>query len=187
MISILVAGNSEYGLAAALGERYPNAVFASRSTGYDLTTKEGQGRFAAESINYDVVMSVSCLHSFEQVKLVEKVVKMWRQVAHDGRLIVLGSAADSFTKPTDWVYPSEKKALKAYCRDVSTILTSTLPDAFNLTYLSVGMLDTPQSNKKYDHPKIRCSEVVDVIEWIIHSPHHLNLSEISLERVHDAH
>lgn len=42
---ILVAGNKNYGLAKELFKLYPSADFASRSTGFDLSSYEGQQKF----------------------------------------------------------------------------------------------------------------------------------------------
>ena len=45
-MKILVAGNKNYGLAAELYKLYPDAFFASRTSGFDLTKNDDQKKLA---------------------------------------------------------------------------------------------------------------------------------------------
>ena len=45
-MKILVAGNKNYGLAAELFKLYPDAFFASRTSGFDLTKNDDQKKLA---------------------------------------------------------------------------------------------------------------------------------------------
>ena len=45
-MKILLAGNKNFGLAAELYKLYPDAFFASRTTGFDLTKNDDQKKLA---------------------------------------------------------------------------------------------------------------------------------------------
>ena len=51
-MKILISGNPAYGLAKELVKIYPDAFFASRTNGFDLTTKVGQEKFADLAKDY---------------------------------------------------------------------------------------------------------------------------------------
>ena len=56
-MKILVAGNKNFGLAAELFKLYPDAFFASRTTGFDLTANDDQKRLADLVLEYDVFIN----------------------------------------------------------------------------------------------------------------------------------
>ncbi|MCJ8277260.1 MAG: hypothetical protein HRT44_01815, partial [Bdellovibrionales bacterium] len=117
---IMVSGNKNYGLANALSKIFPNADFYSRSTSEtDLARYEVREEFAEKSLDYDIYISCSCLSQFRQTLLLEKVYKKWHENNKKGQIICLGSTADTPVKATGWVYPIEKKALRAYCKNLS--------------------------------------------------------------------
>jgi short-subunit dehydrogenase len=183
-MKVLIAGNPEYGLAQALSQKF-NAEFASRSHGnWDLSNSEKQKEFAQKSLNYDVVISVSCLWGFNQTNLVQEVATSWMKNKKAGHLIALGSSADTPVKGTTWVYPAEKKALRAYCRQVSQMVSSNDDVKFKMTYLSPGNMHTPKQDEKIpDAPKLECHDVVSVIEWLLTQPQYVNISELCLDRI----
>ena len=188
---ILVSGNENYGLAQALNKKFSDGFFASRSSGWDLTKADILHKFAEETLKYSVYISCSSLHSFNQVRLLEKVATRWKQEDHEGRIIVIGSSADTPVRATHWIYPIEKKALKAYCRNIGNLclgFEDRAPMKFRLTYLSVGHLNTPKANEK--HPKadkLDLDYVVSVIEWLTKQPFNVNIHDISIDPIHNSH
>jgi NADP-dependent 3-hydroxy acid dehydrogenase YdfG len=181
---MLIAGNPDYGLSAALSAKFPEAVFASRSNGWDLSQKEAQTRLAKESLAHDVFLSVSCLFDFHQTVLVQEVAKVWHEAKHPGYMIVLGSSADTPVKGSLWLYPAEKKALRAYCRQISQGIASTQPPAFKMTYLSPGNMHTPKQDEKMpDTLKLDCDYVAGIIAWLTTQPVDVNISEFCLDRI----
>ena len=183
-MKILVAGNPDYGLAQAIKTKYPNADFCSRSNNWDLSVPNKQREFAELSMDYDVVISVSCIWKFHQTTLVQEVAKRWMESKKQGYIIVLGSSADTPVKGTAWMYPAEKKALRAYCRQISQAVAGENDIPFKMTYLSPGNMHTPKQDEKMpDTLKLDTDYVAGVIEWLIDQPKHVNISELCLDRI----
>jgi hypothetical protein len=183
-MKILVAGNKNYGLSSSIAEVYPESTFLSRSSGYDLLDSDVQLEVAKMSLDYDVFLSVSCLHGFNQVELVRKIADQWIKSNHTGYLIGIGSSADTPVKGNSKIYPVEKRALRAYLRQLSQICGSEQPGNFKITYLSPGNLHTPSMDRRMPStPKIDCNYVAEVISWLINQPKNINISELCLDRI----
>ncbi len=183
---ILIAGNQEYGLSGALYKKWPDATFISRSTGLkmDLCLLKNQRHIADLSLEYDVFISVSSLWKFHQTSLVQEVSKKWKEQKHKGYIIAVGSSADTPVKASTWLYPGEKKALRAYCRGVSQMVSGDNYSGFKMTYLSPGWMRTPIEEKKHpDIPKLDLEYVANTVEWLINQPDTVNISELCLDEV----
>jgi hypothetical protein len=182
-MKILVAGNPNYGLAMATKNIYPDATFVSRSSGgWDLTDRDKRKELAKLSLEYDVFLSISCLWHFYQTELVQEVALQWAENKHLGYLIAIGSTADTPVKATTWEYPANKKALRAYCRQLSLMTCSLGMNTFKVTYLSPGNLHTPLQDKKLPNlQKLDCNYVASVIKWLIEQPTNINISELCLD------
>lgn len=180
---ILVAGNPEYGLAKAIKEVYPYADFISRTHGnLDLSIPSKQRELAEMAMDYDVFIAVSCIWRFAQTEYVQEVAKRWIERKH-GYIIALGSSADTPVKGTAWMYPAEKKALRAYCRQLSQISAGENDCKLKVTYLSPGNLHTPKQDEKMPNmPKLDCSYVAEVITWLLSQPDDVNISELCLDK-----
>lgn len=182
-MKILVAGNPNYGLAASIKTIYPDATFVSRSSGgWDLEERHKRKELAILSLEYDVFVSVSCLWHFYQTELVQEVALQWEKNKHKGYIIAIGSTADTPIKSTTWEYPANKKALRAYCRQLSQMTASSNINTFRVTYLSPGNLHTPLQDKKLPGiEKLDCNYVAGVIKWLIEQPLNVNISELCLD------
>ncbi len=188
MKKIIVSGNPRFGLAEALNDIFPHADFNSRSHNQtDLKNHESHVQFAQKSLGYDVYINCSCLSRFRQTLLLEEVYKAWSENGHTGHIISLGSTADTPVKGTPWVYPIEKKALKAYCRNLSMRSLGghgSKPSGIRITYISPGYIDTPKVREK--HPevdKLDPKYLAQVIKWVIEQPEHVNISELCLDPI----
>ena len=181
-MKILVAGNPDYGLAASIKMIYPDATFVSRSHGnWDLEERHKRKELAKLSLEYDLFISVSCLWHFYQTELVQEVALSWIKDKHEGYIIAIGSSTDTPVKATAWEYPANKKALRAYCRQLSQ-LSASAENAFRVTYLSPGNLHTPlQDTKLPGVQKLDCNYVAGVIKWLIEQPKNVNISELCLD------
>lgn len=183
-MSILVAGNKNYGLANSIQNITSEAKFASRSTGYDLSIMSKQEELASESLHYDVFISVSSLYNYYQNQLIEKIVKTWYNNQHQGYILVIGSTADTPVPGTIWQYPAEKKSLRAYCRQISMLISSENPPPFRMTYLSPGNMNTPKAEEKRPEvPKLDTDYIVEIIGWLLNQPQNVNISELCLDRI----
>ena len=186
--SMIVSGNPNYGLGEALARKWPEARFYSRShNDSDFSKHDTILEFAKQSLNYEVYLSCSCLSRFRQTLLLEAVVQEWMKAGKKGLIVAIGSTADTPVKGTPWMYPIEKKALKAYCRNLSMAALGghgSKPSGIRISYISPGYLDTPGANKS--HPgvlKIDCDTIANTVEWVINQPEHINVSEIALDPV----
>lgn len=183
---IIVSGNPDYGLAKAIAKRF-EARFCSRVNGYDFYKEESRKAFAEECLDYNVFICCAALWRFNQALLLEDVYKAWRSVQKEGQIICLGSTADTHVKPSDWMYPIEKKAVRAYCRNLSLGSLGGhghKPPGIRVTYLSPGYLDTPSMNKKQpDVDKIDTDYLAGIIEWVLQQPKNINISEIALDPI----
>jgi NADP-dependent 3-hydroxy acid dehydrogenase YdfG len=181
-MKILVAGNPDYGLAAAIKQLFPTATFVSRTHGgWDLEERYKRKELAKLSLDYDVFISVSCLWHFYQTELVQEVALSWIEDKHMGYIIAIGSSADTPVKATAWEYPANKKALRAYCRQLSQI-ASSVDNTFKVTYLSPGNLHTPSQDEKLPGvQKLNCNYVAGIISWLIEQPTTVNISELCLD------
>ena len=184
-MKILIAGNPNYGLAEAIKVIFPDATFASRSSGnWDLNHREDRIKLATLSLEYEVFLSVSCLWHFYQTELVQEVALQWNKHAHNGYIIAIGSSADTPVKASTWEYPANKKALRAYCRQLSQMSASDGKGTIKVTYLSPGNLHTPLQDKKLpDYPKLNCTYVAGIISWLLSQPINVNISELCLDSI----
>jgi short-subunit dehydrogenase len=183
-MKILVAGNPDYGLAKCIAQKYPQADFISRSHGdWDLSYYGKQRKAAELSLEYDVFISVSALWKHHQTCLVQEVAKSWCDQGHKGYMIVVGSTADTPVKGTPWMYPAEKKGLRAYCRQLSLMCTGRDNPDIKVTYLSPGNIHTPKQDEKMpDTPKLDPAYIASVIQWLLDQPRDINISELCLDK-----
>jgi NAD(P)-dependent dehydrogenase (short-subunit alcohol dehydrogenase family) len=178
-----MAGNEEYGLAKSLKMLYPDTVSLSRTTGYDIKKLETKKQIAEMSLDYNVFFCVSALGDFHQSLLVEKIMEKWQEKKHPGYLIVLGSSADTPVNGTLRMYNVEKRALRAYCRQLSQIAASEKPSNWKVTYVAPGNLHTPNQDAKMPSTlKLDCDYVAGVISWLLEQPFDINISELCLDR-----
>ncbi len=188
----MVVGNKNYGLAKAISKAFPQADFFSRTTSdTDLNRRDVRDEIAQLSLEYDVYISCSCLSQFRQTILLEQVFQKWRESKKQGQIICIGSSADRPVKGHGWLYPIEKKALKAYCQNLSLTCLGghgQEPSGLRITYISPGYLDTPKANDK--HPevkKIDLSYLAETIQWVLEQPEGININEISLDPIQHSH
>lgn len=180
----LIAGNPDYGLASSLQEFFPDATFVSRTHGdFDLSIPSKQRELAELSMEYDVFIAVSCIFRFAQTEYVQEVAKRWLERKW-GHIIAIGSSADTPVKGSAWMYPAEKKALRAYCRQISQISAGENDCKLRMTYLSPGNLHTPKQDEKMPGvKKLDCAYVAEFIQRLVHSNEAVNISEVCLDAI----
>ena len=95
-------------------------------------------------------------------------------------IVSLGSTTDRTTKGADWHYQQEKKALKSTSNALG--LKSVWTGGPKVTYVSFGTLE----NNAHKHPGrqiMTLSEAVDLIEYTITMPYHLNVAELIVDPI----
>jgi NADP-dependent 3-hydroxy acid dehydrogenase YdfG len=179
-MKILISGNDQVGLSAAIGRLYPDQVtFASRTTGYDLCTHNSRQAFSELSTTMDVVVVSAALWQFQQTVLLEHVSKANRAAGTAPHIIVIGSTTDRVKNGKAWLYNAEKKALRDFSNTLSIggVWTEGLP---KVSYISFGTL----SNNQEKHPDRKCMDIDEAagyIKWLINQPKHVNINEISID------
>jgi NADP-dependent 3-hydroxy acid dehydrogenase YdfG len=99
-----------------------------------------------------------------------------------GHIINIGSTADTGVKGRTWRYPTEKKALKAYNRD----LTYKAMGGSNIktTLISPGSLTTTSVMKKHpDRKLIDVEYIAELVVWTINQPEYINVNELSIDPI----
>lgn len=179
-MKIIVAGNPNYGLAAQISKVYPDAFFASRSSGFDLSTRVGQEKFADLCLEYDVILNVSALYKFNQTVLLDTIYKKCVEKKHRPYIICIGSTTDRVKNSKVWIYNAEKKALRDYCNTLG--LNGVWGEGPKITLISFGSL----SNVQHKHPDRKCIDIdesVKYISWLLEQPADICINEISIDRI----
>ncbi len=178
MHKILIAGNKDFGLAKELYNLYPEAEFLSRSTGYDLTSSDGQRRCAERVLEADIFINCSALWKFNQTVLLDAVYKKCTENSHRPYIICIGSTTDRVKKGGAWLYNAEKKALRDYCNTLG--MNGVWDKGPKITLISFGSL----SNVQAKHPTRKCLEIsraATYIKWLIDQPIDICVNEISID------
>lgn len=179
-MKIIITGNKNYGLAKSLFELFPDADFASRTTGYDLTSKTGQEKFADIVTEYDVVINSSALWKFNQTVLLDTIYKKCTERSRRPHIICIGSTTDRVKNSKVWLYNSEKKALRDYCNTLG--INGVWGTGPKVTLLSFGSL----SNVQEKHPDRKCLAIEQAalyIKWVVEQPANICINEISIDPI----
>jgi len=178
MNRILVAGNSNYGLAKEIFKIYPNSTFLSRTSGVDLTLSEGHKICAEMVLNFDIFINCSALWKFNQTVLLDQVYKSCIDNKHICHIICIGSTTDRVKKGGAWLYNAEKKALRDYANTLG--INGVWSHGPKLSLISFGSL----SNVQHKHPDRRCMPIDQAalyIKWLIDQPRNICINEISID------
>lgn len=179
-MKILVAGNSEYGVAESIRNALTDydVTFLSRSSGYDLTKAEQQIRFSEAAIEHDVIILCSALWKFNQTLLLDATYKKLKAENKRSLIICIGSTTDRVKKATEWLYNAEKKALRDYANSLG--INGVWNGGPRVTLISFGTLSNVQ-NKHPDRKTIPIEKAGAYIRWIIEQPAELHINEISID------
>ena len=175
---MLIAGNKNYGLGQALYKLYPDAVYCSRSSGYDLTVSTDQHKFSEQVKDHNTIILCSALHNFNQTVLLDKVYQECVKQNHRPQIICIGSTTDRLSDGRPWLYNAEKKALRDYCNTLS--LGGVWKDRPKITYVSFGTM----SNNQHKHPDRKCLDIDQAaayVKWIVDQPRDVGINEISID------
>lgn len=188
MSRVLITGNRTYGLCNAICNALDNEGIAydtaSRSTGWHLDKGSEQFRLARYFVenDFDIFINNSALWKFHQIMIAEQVYSECVKSDKKAHIINMGSTADTGVKGRTWRYPTEKKAIRHYNRD----LTYMAQGGSNVkaTLISPGSLTTPSVIKKHpDRKLIDVEYIAEVILWLIRQPKYVNINEISLDPI----
>lgn len=186
---VLITGNRNYGLCKAICDLFDTVdsidySTASRSTGWYLDKQSEQDRLAEYFVDdgFNIFINNAAIWKYQQTLMLETMYQYMIDKNKSGYIISMGSTADTGVKGRTWRYPTEKKALKAYNRDLTymTIGGSNI----KTTLLSPGSLTTPSVIKKHpDRKLIDIEYIAETILWLINQPDYVNINEISLDPI----
>jgi hypothetical protein len=186
---VLITGNRDYGLCQAICNIFDTVgdidyVTASRTTGWYLDKNDEQDRLAEYFTNegFNVFINNSAMWKFHQIMIAEKIYEQSFKLGLHAQLIHMGSTADTGVKGRTWRYPTEKKALRDYNRDLTYM--SQGGSNIKTTLISPGSLTTPSVIKKHPGRKLIDVEyIAEVILWLLQQPDYVNINEISLDPI----
>ena len=176
---MIITGNKNFGLAQALSTLYPHALFCSRTTGFDLCSKEGQESFAIESTQHDIIIINSALYQFNQTVLLDMVYQTCYNHEVHPHIIAIGSTTDRVKKGGAWLYNAEKKALRDYCNTLA-LMGVWGENNPRVSLISFGTL----TNNQHKHPQRKCMDIdmaARYVKWIIDQPIELHVNELSID------
>jgi|TARA_R110000851_G_scaffold3473_3_gene14175 hypothetical protein len=189
MKKILITGSRNYGLCEAicnLFDTLPNIEYetASRSNGFNLDNSDGYSKLANYYIDgdFDIFINNSAIWKFHQVMIVESVFNAIEEADRKGQIINIGSTADTGVKGRTWRYPTEKKALKSYNRDLTYMAMGG--SNIKTTLISPGSLTTSSVMKKHpDRKLIDVEYIAELVVWTINQPEYINVNELSIDPI----
>ena len=189
MKKILITGSRNYGLCEAICNLFdilPDIEYetASRSNGFNLDNGGGHSKLAKYYIDgdFDVFINNSAIWKFHQVMIAESVFNAMEEAGRKGQIINIGSTADTGVKGRTWRYPTEKKALKAYNRDLTYMAMGG--SNIKTTLISPGSLTTSSVMKKHpDRKLIDVEYIADLVVWTINQPEYINVNELSIDPI----
>jgi len=168
---ILCTGNpADYTIARAVKSVFPDADFASRSTGYDLRmwNPKDEEHFCNQIVNYNVLINSAFVSGGAQQKILELTHQMWKV----GYVFNIGSTAEYEGRHSfNALYSVQKRAL----RDLSLSLCTKL---FRTTHITVGALN---DNRPENADGLDPVHVANTIKWILENK--VNVPIIGLERM----
>ncbi len=175
---MIITGNPKEGVAQALHKLYPNAVFCSRESGYDLTKTDHMFTFANECTKHDIIIINSALWRFHQTVLLDIVYKALRTAKSEAHIVCIGSTTDRTKKGSAWLYNAEKKALRDYSNSLS--LLGVWHSGPKTSYISFGTLSNNQ-HKPPDRVCMSIDQAARYVKWLIEQPKDVNINEISID------
>lgn len=175
---ILCTGNPNHvTIASAISKKFPDAEFACRSTGYDLTfwPEGSEDYFRTQIKKYNVFINSAFICGGGQLTLLETTWDEWTKNNISGHIINIGSNAehigvnDGRTLSIYGPYSIQKRAL----RDRSLQLSNN--KKIKTSHITAGGLN----DGKPEHADwLALDSVADVIAWILNSPIRIPLIEI---------
>lgn len=180
---MIITGNPQQGLAQALHKIYPNAVYRSRTSGFDFTNTDHMLAFANECTKHDQIIINSALWRFHQTVLLDVVYKKLVEDKLQAHIVCIGSTTDRVKNGKAWLYNAEKKALRDYSNTLA--IGGVWGNKPKISYISFGTL----SNNQHKHPDRQCMDIdqaAGYIKWLIDQPKYVNINEISIDPMQDS-
>lgn len=177
---MIITGNREFGLAKALYHIYPDAIFVSRASGFDLTNKSVQTLVANKATEHEIIINCAALYGFNQTVLLHTIYKSLQSSKNYHHIINIGSTTDRVKKGGSWLYNAEKKALRDYSNTLG--INGVWSGGPKITYISFGTLENNQ-DKHPDRTTMSLSLAANYVQWVINQPKEISINEISIDPI----
>lgn len=177
-----MTGNGREGLAKAFKKIYPDVRLESRSEGQKLDLKlvGNQNFFAQESLGYDVFINNSYIHHFTQLELCRKVWTKWMENKKAGLIINIGSSAADLVRPDNRFYPTSKRALEDYSRQLY-LYSNWANSKIRVSCINFGGIDTEETLKKWPHfSHLDVNYCAMVLDFVLKIPDNYNMDFLQL-------
>jgi hypothetical protein len=157
-IKVLCTGNSnDIGIAQEIKNLFPDAVFASRSSGFDLATKEGIAKLKDILPQFNVLVN----NAYVSFGVQKEILKLTREVWESGHVFNIGSLDEyelySHVNPRSHKENNELKNLGL----------SFNSDKFKVTHITVGIFKSSHKVKTLDLDVMDPKYVASTIRWIL--------------------
>ena len=175
-MKILCSGNPLHKtIASGIKQVYPNAEFASRSTGFDLRFwDDGSERFFREKIlNYNVFINSSFICKWGQQQILETVVEEWKNNGIKGHVVNIGSSAefDGVINSKHGDYSLQKNALKGRGLQLNN------KNGIRVTHITVGGINDGKPGHEH---WIDPLEVAELIKWVLERDQKTTIAQVTL-------
>lgn len=175
-MKILCSGNPIHKtIASGVMQLYPDAHFASTSTGYDLRfwEHESETHFRQQIVNYNIFINASFLCKWGQHQLLEITHEVWSEHKIRGHIVNIGSSAELTGVRDDHGYPGNYSIQKSTLRDLS--LYYNLKNKIKCSHIVVGGInDGIPGHEDWIEPL----EIAKTIQYVLE--HKYNVPIISL-------
>lgn len=173
---ILCTGNpADPTVASAIKKLFPQADFASRSTGYDLRFWDpgSEDHFKQKILNYNIFINSSFICDNGQLALLETAHSVWSQQQIKGHIFNIGSVAEHLgIHVADNLY-ARYSIQKRSLRDRSLQLNGK--NGIKTTHITAGGLNDGQP----EHSDwLDLMHLAETIQWILQHPCEIPLIEI---------
>ena len=176
-MNILCSGNpDQITIASAVKKSFPTAKFASRSTGYDFTTTEGNNLFKKTIIDYNVFINSSYIQAGIQLKLLNMTVSKWMEADVKGHIINIGTTAEWANNLEYSEYVRSKQELRHRSLELNNETGIT---GIKTTYIIIGGVnDGKPGNENY----LNVSRIAHIIEWVLLNPDRIALIQVDVAK-----
>ena len=169
-MNILCSGNPNHTtVARAIKKCFPNADFACRTTGFDLTLKtvDSQTWFKNQVCNYDIFINSSNIANGVQRQLLNITQAEWMRLDIKGHIINIGSSIELSDDNSD--YAQSKRALKTRSLELSK---QTGISGVKCTHIiTSGINDEKPEHKNW----LDLDDIVKAIDYILRAKHNIPL------------
>lgn len=147
----MITGHTR-GLGKELYSRF-GGVGLSKSTGFDISKDDIVPHLKDRDIDVFINNAYDHSNPWAQIKI------LYDAIPHVRKIICIGSNTTDQSKNWPHPYQSAKLALHNSCNQLYY-------QQHNISLVRPGLIDV-EWTKTYDKPKIKPSEVVDAIEWLL--------------------